>query len=66
MTSIPKLGLSLGFDANARAAIRARLHGMDRRVLPDDVPLAAVLVPLGHLHGRPAMLFTKRTDTRVR
>jgi nudix motif 8 len=63
MTSIPKLGLSLGFDANARAAIRARLHGMDRRVLPDDVPLAAVLVPLGHLHGRPAMLFTKRTDT---
>lgn len=63
MTSIPKSGSPHAFDAATRAAIRARLAGMERRRLPDDVPLAAVLVPLGQLRGSPAMLFTKRTDT---
>ncbi len=59
MTSIPPRPL----DAAARARLRARLAGLERRRLPDDVPRAAVLVPLGVQGGAPAVLFTKRTDT---
>lgn len=63
MPSIPPARPPRAFDADTRAAIRARLAAMDRRRLPDDVPVAAVLVPLGHRGGQPAVLFTKRTDT---
>ena len=63
MASIPSGRLPRAFDQAEREQIRARLATIDRRRLPDDVPLAAVVVPLGHRGGRPAVLFTKRTDT---
>ncbi len=63
MPSIPNPRPPRDFGVATRDAIRARLAAMERRRLPDDAPLAAVLVPLGHRRGQPAVLFTKRTDT---
>lgn len=63
MSSIPPRPIPRAFGPSEREQIRARLAAIDRRRLPGDVPLAAVLVPLGLRGGRPAILFTKRTDT---
>lgn len=65
MTSIPN---PPRLDADDRAAIRARLAALARRTIDPArdgraLPQAAVLVPLGIWRGRPAVLFTKRTDT---
>ena len=51
------------FDDVTRAAIRTRLAGIERRRLTGDMKRAAVLVPLCHVDGQPAVLFTKRTET---
>lgn len=44
-------------------AARARLSALARRRLRADVRPAAVLVPVGHVDGELAFLFTKRADT---
>jgi nudix motif 8 len=51
------------FDDDVLDAVRVRLAGLARRRLTGDMPRAAVLVPLCHVDGRAAVLFTKRSDT---
>ena len=63
MPSIPPARSPHRLDAGERARLRARLASLPRRRIVDDAPQAAVLVPLGHRDGAPAILFTKRTDT---
>lgn len=53
----------LPFDDEERARIRARLRALDVRRLTLPRPRACVLVPLCHVRGQPALLFTKRTET---
>ena len=50
------------FDADELAAISARLAGIGQRRLRGHMPRAAVLVPLCHCDGEPAVLFTKRSE----
>lgn len=58
MASIPR-----DFDDDERARIAARLGRTAVRRLTHEGPRAAVLVPLCRREGRPAVLFTKRTQT---
>lgn len=58
MASIPR-----DFDDDERARIVARLRGTALRRLAVAGPRASVLVPLCRRQGRPAVLFTKRTET---
>lgn len=51
------------FDDDERARIRAQLRRTALRRLAVDGARASVLVPLCRRDGRPAVLFTKRTNT---
>jgi nudix motif 8 len=51
------------FDDDVLAGVRARLASLSRRRLTGAMPRASVLVPLCHVDGRAAVLFTKRTET---
>lgn len=44
-------------------SVRRRLAALPRRRLKRDGRRAAVLVPLCHVDGQPAVLFTKRTES---
>lgn len=64
MPSIPARPRLPNLDAEVRARLRERLARLARRRITDqEAPRAAVLVPLGLSGGKPAILFTKRTDT---
>lgn len=51
------------FDDVFLDAVEARLRALPRRRITGDARRAAVVVPLCHLGTRPAVLFTKRTET---
>jgi nudix motif 8 len=51
------------FDDGVLDDVRRRLASLPRRRLKRDGRRAAVLVPLCHVDGQPAVLFTKRTET---
>jgi nudix motif 8 len=51
------------FDDDVLLGVRGRLALLARQRLTGDIPRAAVLVPLCHVDGRAAVLFTKRTET---
>lgn len=51
------------FDDDVLDDVRRRLAALPRRRLKRDGRRAAVLVPLCHVGGEPAVLFTKRTET---
>ena len=51
------------FDDDVLHGVRTRLASLSRRRLTGDMPRASVLVPLCHVDGRAAVLFTKRTET---
>jgi nudix motif 8 len=51
------------FDVEERGRIRSRLRALEVRRLALAAPRACVLVPLCHVEGTPAVLFTKRTET---
>lgn len=50
------------FDDAFLNAVEARLKALSRRRIGGDARRAAVVVPLGHLGSKPAVLFTKRTE----
>ncbi len=56
---------TLSWDESDRDALRARLDGLDRKVIPEvpDERRAAVLISLCTLSGVPSVLFTTRTET---
>lgn len=51
------------FDDVVRGAIQSRLRAIEARRMTGEIPRAAVLVPLCHVDGVAAVLFTKRTET---
>lgn len=61
--STDDIALPLRFDEAVLGGIAGRLGALSRRRLKTSVQRAAVLVPLCHVNGRPAVLFTKRTET---
>jgi nudix motif 8 len=61
MSVVPSVPLR--FDDDVLSGVRSRLASLTRRRLTGDMPRASVLVPLCHVDGRAAVLFTKRTET---
>jgi nudix motif 8 len=51
------------FDEAALRMVEQRLQALPRRRITREAPRAAVLVPLCHVDGVPAVLFTKRTES---
>jgi nudix motif 8 len=50
------------FTDDVLADAQRRLSALARRRIDDDLPRAAVLVPLCHADGRAGVLFTKRSE----
>lgn len=50
------------FTEEELARVEARLRALPRRRIADELPHAAVLVPLCHVRGEAAFLFTKRSE----
>lgn len=61
--SIDDIRLPGRFDDAVLDDVRRRVSALPRRRLKQGGRRAAVLVPLCHVAGQPAVLFTKRTET---